>query len=57
MPTATEGLVGGEWALSAPVVEAIPERCHDPEWHSLRLFGRGRHSGGFASGIETHDDL
>jgi hypothetical protein len=57
VPTATEGLVGGEWVVAVPVVDAIPEPCRDPEWHSLRLFGRGRHSGVFAAGIETHDDL
>jgi hypothetical protein len=57
VPTATEGLVGGEWVVSVPVVEAIPEAGRDPEWHSLRLFGRGRHSGVFACGVETLDDL
>jgi hypothetical protein len=57
MLTAAEGLVRGEWTVGAPLVEAIPERFHDPEWHSLRLFGRGRHPSGFDGGIETLDDL
>lgn len=57
MPTATASLVGGDWELGTPLVEAIPERCDTPEWHSLRLFGRGRRPGVFASGAETHDGL
>ena len=57
MPAASEGLVGGDWTAGAPVVEALPERFHDPEWHCLRLFGRGRHPSGFSGGVETLDDL
>ena len=57
MLTATEGLVGGDGALSDPLADAIPERYSEPEWHSLRLFGRGRHPGEFAAGVETHDAL
>jgi hypothetical protein len=56
MPTATEGLVGGVLALSGPLVDAPPQ-WRDPEWHTLRLFGRGRHPGAFAAGAETRDDL
>jgi hypothetical protein len=50
-------LVGGDWASTAPLVEAILDRYSDPEWHSLRLFGRGRHAGAFAAGVETRDAL
>jgi hypothetical protein len=57
MPTATEALVRGDWAVSAPLGEATLERGSDPEWHTLRLFGRGRHPGAFAAGVETHDAL
>ncbi len=57
MPIATEGLVGGDWTVGGPLVEAIPEPFRDPEWHSLRLFGRGRHRGVFAGGVETRDGL
>jgi hypothetical protein len=28
-----------------------------PEWHALRLFGRGRHPGSFESGNEREGDL
>ncbi len=57
MPTASESLAGGDWNVPAPSVEAIPERCGNPEWHSLRLFGRGRHSRAFDVGVEAHDQL
>jgi hypothetical protein len=57
MPTATECSVGGGWNLSAPSAEPIPERGDNPEWHSLRLFGSGRHPGAFAAGAETRDGL
>ena len=57
MATAAETLVAGDWAASAPLVEAILERHSDPEWHRLRLFGRGRHPGAFAAGVETRDGL
>jgi hypothetical protein len=57
MLSAAEGLTGGDWAAGALLVEAVPERFHDPEWHTLRLFGRGRHPSGFNGGIETLDDL
>jgi hypothetical protein len=57
MPTATEALVGGDRVVSAPLEEAILERYEDPEWHTLRLFGRGRHPHAFAAGVESHDSL
>ena len=57
MPTATEGLVGGDWSLSPLLVQASAQRADDPEWHTLRLFGRGRHPRAFAAGAETHDEL
>jgi hypothetical protein len=56
VPTATEGLTGSDWALSSPSVETVLER-RDPEWHTLRLFGRGRHPGAFAAGAEKRDEL
>jgi hypothetical protein len=55
--SATDGLAGGDWAVSAPLAEGVLERYSDPEWHSLRLFGRGRHPGAFAAGVETPDAL
>jgi hypothetical protein len=57
VPTSTERLVGCDWAVSPPLVEAIPKRSDDPEWHTLRLFGRGRHPGVFAAGAEMRDEL
>lgn len=57
MPTAAEGLVDGDALVSPPLVDAIAEHGHDPEWHRLRLFGRGRHSGAFDAGAETHNAL
>lgn len=57
MTTATDGMVRGDWLGSAPLVQVVPERVDDPEWHTLRLFGRGRHRSGFASGVEVHDEL
>jgi hypothetical protein len=50
-------VVGGDSVVSPPLEEAILERFADPEWHSLRLFGRGRHPHAFAAGVETHDSL
>jgi hypothetical protein len=48
-------------ALDEPppsVADAIgqPGR-QNPEWHALRLFGRGRHRGAFESGNERDRDL
>jgi hypothetical protein len=57
MPTATERLVRGDWTVSAPLAEAPTPRCETPEWHSLRLFGRGRHAGAFDAGAEANDQL
>lgn len=57
MLTATERLVGGEGAPSDPLVEALPKRADDPEWHTLRLFGRGRHPGTFGRGAEQQTGL
>jgi len=57
MLTTPEGLVGGDRVVRIPLADAIPERYSEPEWHNLRLFGRGRHPGEFASGVETHDGL
>jgi hypothetical protein len=54
MPTPTDGLIGGEWDVSA-ALEIVLERPRVPEWHGLRLFGRGRHPGTFAAGAETDD--
>lgn len=57
MPTATEASVGGDSVVGPPLEGAILERLADPEWHSLRLFGRGRHPHAFAAGVETRDSL
>ena len=57
MSTATERLVGGDPVVSVPSIEAIAEPVISPEWHSLRLFGRGRRSGAFQAGAELHDEL
>ena len=53
MPTPLDGVVG-DWEVSTPL-EPVLERPHVPEWHSLRLFGRGRHPRTFAAGAETDD--
>ena len=57
MPTVTDALVAGEWTLDTPLVEGMAHVCVSPEWHSLRLFGGGRHRGTFASGAELHDEM
>jgi hypothetical protein len=57
MTTATERLVGGDQVVSVPLMDAAPERALSPEWHSLRLFGRGRHMGAFQAGAEMPDEL
>ena len=57
MTTATEGLARGDWVGSDPQVQAPPKRPDEPEWHHLRLFGRGRQAFRFAAGVETHDEL
>jgi hypothetical protein len=56
MSTAPEGSVPGERVTSESAVEVVPPRRATPEWHSLRLFGRGRHAGVFVSGTETRTD-
>ena len=58
MPIAAEGLVAGEVKVTIPLEEvAAPERFRAPEWHSLRLFGRGRHPGTFDGGATMRDKL
>lgn len=57
MLTATERSVRGDWTMSAPSVEVLPERVDNPEWHSLRLFGRGRRPGTFGAGAEQQTQL
>jgi hypothetical protein len=57
MSTATERLVGGDQVVGVPSIEAIVEPVISPEWHSLRLFGRGRHFGVFQAGAEISDEL
>jgi hypothetical protein len=57
MPTAIDAVAGGDWGTSIPAVEPMPERGAHPEWHSLRLFGGGRHRGAFAGGVETGHEL
>jgi hypothetical protein len=53
MPTAIEAVAGGDWGESPASVDLAPVRAGQPEWHSLRLFGGGRHPGAFDAGVET----
>ena len=53
MLTATETLACGDDTMSAPPVDVLPLLRDAPEWHTLRLFGRGRRSGVFHAGVET----
>lgn len=57
MPTAAEGLVGGEWGAIPPLAEATPKGRENPEWHSLRLLGRGRRPGLFDAVVETRNEV
>jgi len=57
MPTANEAVARGDWGMSTPSLDPIPERVCHPEWHSLRLFGRGRRPGAFDAGVETRHEL
>jgi hypothetical protein len=62
MATATRTTeLAGQGALGAPAAAAFPrcpvqQRCASPEWHVLRVFGRGRNSD-FDEGNERLDDL
>ena len=56
MLMATESLARGDATLSTPPV-VLPLRRDAPEWHTLRLFGRGRHSGAFRAGVETPGEV
>jgi hypothetical protein len=62
MATATRSMVlAGPGAVGAPVAAACPRypaqrRCASPEWHDLRVFGRGRHLD-FDEGTERLDNL
>jgi hypothetical protein len=62
MATATRTTVlAGPGAVRAPVAASCPrypaqQRWASPEWHDLRVFGRGRHLG-FDEGNERLDDL
>jgi hypothetical protein len=39
-------------APAAPVATGAPPSIVSPEWHDLRLFGRGRHPVNFEAGRE-----
>ena len=52
MATPADGVCVGDWEVSTPL-ELVSERPDVPEWHSLRLFGRGRRPGTFADGAEA----
>lgn len=58
LTTASAALKSGDGVvLGEPAVGDVAEahkRRDDPEWHSLRLFGGGRHSGAFQSGAERN---
>jgi hypothetical protein len=57
MSKATEISVGRDGIASVPLVEVPPKRPDSPPWHSLRLFGRGRHAGAFVAGTETRSEF
>jgi hypothetical protein len=57
MSSATERSPHGDWALSVPSLATPPEPVDSPEWHSLRLFGSGRHPRAFDGGAEKQDEL
>lgn len=57
MLMAAESLACGDATLSTPSVDVLPLRRDAPEWHTLRLFGRGRHSGAFRAGVETPGEV
>jgi hypothetical protein len=57
MPVATDTSVVDERAPGILSAAVRPERSGDPEWHTLRLFGRGRHPRGFDAGAETRTEL
>jgi hypothetical protein len=57
MSTAAERLINGDHVASVPTVETLPQCAVSPEWHSLRLFGLGRHMGAFHAGAETRNEL
>jgi hypothetical protein len=42
---------------SVPVATRAPEASPSPEWHHLRLFGRGRHPVNFDDGRERVVEL
>jgi hypothetical protein len=54
-------VLAGRGAVGVPAVAALPgrpvqQRFASPEWHMLRVFGRGRHCD-FYEGSERQDDL
>lgn len=57
MPMATESLARGDATPSTPPADVLPLLRDAPEWHTLRLFGRGRHSGAFRAGVETPGEV
>jgi hypothetical protein len=52
---AGQGAVGAPAAI-APPAYPVPQRYASPEWHMLRVFGRGRHCD-FDEGNERLGDL
>ncbi len=57
MVVATDTSVGEMGAPDGLPVPVSPGRIRNPEWHSLRLFGHGRHPGAFHAGAETQGEL
>jgi hypothetical protein len=43
--------------VPAPVGPCAPQGGPSPEWHDLRLFGRGRHPANFEAGRERIGQL
>lgn len=58
MLTSAERLLTGKTQLKFPVNDmSIGEHDRAPEWHSLRLLGRGRRPGTVESGATVHKKL
>jgi len=58
MLTSARRPVTDEAHLCVPAEDVVDSQHGGfPEWHSLRLFGRGRHPGTFSDGTPVHDTL
>ena len=57
MPIATDRLIHGKWTKLVPLTVKGADPVDVPKWHSLRLFGAGRHPRGFNAGAERRAEL